>query len=209
MQNKAFSKILIVIILIVLIGGGFLVYKFWWLPKEKAKVPAGTTTDETANWKTYRNDQYGFEIKYPQDWELYHFEQPKDVQETTKRIGGVIDSIEFSPKGKTYNVETAYGISPIGIYVNINENLNKYLKDEKFPETEKISINGTAATEVKGVKNDAFWHSIFIERPDISGYIRIADNIYDIERAGNVSSQEANELHKVFKQMLSTFKFTN
>lgn len=25
-------------------------------------------TDETANWKTYKNDKYGFEISYPDNW---------------------------------------------------------------------------------------------------------------------------------------------
>ena len=25
--------------------------------------------DETANWKTYRNEEYGFKVKYPEDWE--------------------------------------------------------------------------------------------------------------------------------------------
>jgi hypothetical protein len=27
--------------------------------------------EETTNWKTYRNDEYGFEIKYPEDWQLF------------------------------------------------------------------------------------------------------------------------------------------
>jgi hypothetical protein len=27
--------------------------------------------DETANWKIYKNEEYGFEIKYPEDWEIY------------------------------------------------------------------------------------------------------------------------------------------
>ena len=28
-------------------------------------------TKETANWKTYRNEKYKYEIKYPSDWKLY------------------------------------------------------------------------------------------------------------------------------------------
>ena len=27
---------------------------------------------QSANWKTDRNDEYGYEMKYPQDWEMYH-----------------------------------------------------------------------------------------------------------------------------------------
>jgi predicted Zn-dependent protease len=29
-----------------------------------------TTTDDTANWKTYRNEKLGFEIKYPPEWKI-------------------------------------------------------------------------------------------------------------------------------------------
>ena len=34
-------------------------------------TPAPTTiptSDETRNWKTYQNEEYGFEMKYPNDW---------------------------------------------------------------------------------------------------------------------------------------------
>ncbi len=71
----------IVIILGVLVGGGILGYYYWWIAGLEArlgelevrlpeaqplevKIPA----DETADWKTYRNEEYGFGVRYPPSW---------------------------------------------------------------------------------------------------------------------------------------------
>ena len=58
-MQQAFSKIWILIILIALIAGGILAWQYLRVPEEK------TPKDETATWKTYLNDEYGFEVKYP------------------------------------------------------------------------------------------------------------------------------------------------
>lgn len=64
--------ITIIVVLAIILVGGVLAYQYWWLPKEEVKpleIEKQTIIpkDQTANWKTYRNEEYGFEIKYPKD----------------------------------------------------------------------------------------------------------------------------------------------
>lgn len=35
---------------------------------EFAQCPSGSDKVDTSNWKTYRNEKYGFEVKYPPAW---------------------------------------------------------------------------------------------------------------------------------------------
>jgi len=65
MSYKAFSKIWIIIILVIFVAGGILAWQYFWVPKEEVKAPEEVIIDETADWKIYRNEEYGFEIKYP------------------------------------------------------------------------------------------------------------------------------------------------
>ena len=69
-KNKGFSAVALIIILAVLIGGGYAVWK-----KPVATPPSALPEGEgIENWKTYRNEEYGFEFKYPPEWRETLFE---------------------------------------------------------------------------------------------------------------------------------------
>ncbi len=58
----------LIVLVIVIVGLNFAVP---FLSKT-AVAPVATTTNEVSigDWKTYKNDKYGFEFKYPGDWKI-------------------------------------------------------------------------------------------------------------------------------------------
>ena len=93
--NKKISTligILIIVVFALIVGGAI-----YWYSKEKfetpeVKVSEKTITDETANWKTYRNEEYGFEVKYPSNWQLSTIKNDDDSE-----------SFSLSPANETDN----------------------------------------------------------------------------------------------------------
>ena len=53
----------------VIVFGVVIVWQYLRLSKE-INLPENEIieTDETVDWKTYRNEEYGFEFKYPKNW---------------------------------------------------------------------------------------------------------------------------------------------
>ena len=68
--NKGISTpvaILIILILAILVRG-FIYWQYLEIRREETgllKIEIPEKVDETADWKTYRNEEYGFEIRYP------------------------------------------------------------------------------------------------------------------------------------------------
>jgi len=79
MKNKAFSTALVLIILVIVVGGGIFIWQYFGAPKEEAETPKGDETeDETADWRTYRNEWYGFELTFPERWKGYEAKEERD-----------------------------------------------------------------------------------------------------------------------------------
>ena len=92
------KRLLILLLIMFLISGGI----YWVWQSRSVTAPSVTpepvvvtepnqseTSIDTSNWKTYRNEEYGFEVKYPKDWI-----PPKAFQE----IGGVLTTY-LRPEG--------------------------------------------------------------------------------------------------------------
>jgi len=68
-SSKNFTPKFIGVILIIVALGAGASYGIWWWGSQNSQVAIPTVTpDPTANWKIYRNDQYGFEFRYPEGW---------------------------------------------------------------------------------------------------------------------------------------------
>ena len=220
-QSKTNWKfLLIVVILAAIVGGGVL----WCASKQEVlltefpeiKIPEG----ETADWKTYRNEQYSYEIKYPKDWEV-DFSGSYFSDAFYISLSGEISAESFTDFGiEVY--EGDYG-SQGPMFVSCTES----------EESEISGING-----IKYYCTVPYWKGTGHEKPPISeitshviiGELCADENFipqdYDLEKYGEpgiynnyfkfvldcegeewIGELGKNNCNQLFNQILSTFRF--
>lgn len=152
-------------------------------------------TDETANWKTYTNDKYGYEIKYPSDT----FRNPVSRGPISSSPEVIISTL-----GLTGNPGTG-AIIGADIIINVYDlnNGRRFLTEtgfmglnysEKF--RENTTFLGFPATKYQGTSVDSFKGIVFTANDKII-------NIY------TRFTKDDNSLSKAFDDILSTFKLIN
>lgn len=95
-QEKRKSIIIAMIILVFMVigSGGIFAWQYFWAPEEKAPKEE-VVKDETADWKTYRNEEYGFEVKHPAGWTL----RVRDTVDPTFEFSGEEGIFVVLPRG--------------------------------------------------------------------------------------------------------------
>jgi hypothetical protein len=175
-------SILLIVLLVVIVGGG-VVYKYYLAPgEEPSDGKPEESQDETADWEIYRNEEFGFGMKYPVDWEILH-----------KGYSGheiAFYHISFSPK----NLEGPHA-APITILVHNDnvENVSKLISTyEKLKSESEVIVDNRDSKKQVRLGPEGEFSVIFV--PGIGGLT------YEL-RYNNPQFKE------VFNKALPTFKF--
>lgn len=194
-NKEKFSFVKLILILIMLFAFGMVFGITAYLVQNKLVAnrepqisisPEATSTqvikDETADWKTYRNEKYGYEVKYPNNWEGI------ETSLTT-------DYASFTPEKKD--------MAQAGFWIRVYENSNKLSIKDWW---DKVYVKGDAAYELKGAflseGQSGFPVIVYKEKNglEFSYYVFSKDNyIYII-----LSPLADDKMNQTF----STFKFT-
>jgi hypothetical protein len=194
---------------------------------KEVPISPSKVEDETTNWKTYRNEEYGFEIKYPEDW-ITTGESPYTG------VGEIRALVRFYPEIYHEIETTSFHIAPVDVTILI---WNKYIEGREFdPQKYQYECwekcpNLEYAYECweKCVTADVYPHECWTECPtgySIAYYFWNKDKSKTAEitlrfRVGlllerarfekaadrNLYSLSDAEIEKIFNQMLSTFRF--
>jgi len=179
--NTNWKYLLIVFILGVLVGGGILAWQFGSLPSLITPTPT-PPIDETADWKTYRNEEYGFEMKYPKDW--------------TFKVTDPAYWCQITPRN--YNCLAAFQIG--GVHLVIYDNPNGYPAMEWLEENNPYNEYEYFISIAKTIKIGG-QPGVKIEQTNgrlvTISYVARGEYCFRLNDSGG----------EIFNQILSTFQF--
>jgi len=188
MNKKISFPIAIIIILVCAISvAGLAAWQYLEIPKGEEISEGAALEDETADWKTYRNEEYGFEIKYPSNLGVFGGENVINFHQVVPYLG--IDP------------EITIIVRDNPQQLSFEQWLEQYKKEEeiRISEKEPIVIGG-----VSGIK--------FLEEAEP---YKLGMGPFDFwvvcghgwSRIYCLYIYKNSEFLQVFNQMISTFRF--
>jgi len=207
-QGKTNWKFLLIVFILVIIVG---VVSLWYVKRlEQPYQPVEIKKSETADWKIYSNEEYGFKMKYPDNFKI-----SSDMYQN-----GVVTFIpkdeEFTPGVNipTYLISIGKISSPL-FGQQLKDFLTNYvifdpsgMHPKSFNEFGERKIGNNSFYFIKtGLFEGQLTLSYFLSSPKgvfsfnlLSSKVDWTNPNLDIEK---------DQGHLYLNQMLSTFKFTN
>lgn len=203
----------LVLALIILVGSGLRITRKEslldiWLAGRRGVSPtpeilATPTPDPTADWKTYTNEEYDFEFKYPSNKTAEFLEEPYNGFCNENKRRGLVNLLLWPEGKKLPVVGEEIGVSDVSLFIYGEENKNN-LSLEKWIEKncpqllsgykkENYEISGLSAVKYTRIGEG-------VGAPEIQPYIFLLKNnkLFYVHPYGD---------KEIFDQILSTFKF--
>ena len=194
-MTNTMKTLLVILALVIVGGGGWYYYENYYKKPTptptvtpSTKEPTTTTTkDETADWKTYTNEKYGYSLKYPKDWEY------KENMHEGYEKGAIVGFRKPPTKDEGF----------YDIVIRVADAGNTLTIDEWLARNAKPSIVTSPTHKTIGV--DKLPGVEFIEsNMDEHKAVYLAHN----KLVMSFTIAKDSKYLSIFNKMLSTFKFT-
>jgi hypothetical protein len=161
-------------------------------------VSPTVAADPTANWKTYKNDIYGFEFNYPGNWTFFDTNKPRQYSLYSPEY--VLESTASATikNGGSFSILVDYNNAN-----NQSKTLDEWARNINAADSQKITFSGREAIRsslLNAISNYAVSVS-FIDQSNGENN----KGIIILQMTSNQSDSE--KYNKIFDQILSTFRF--
>lgn len=170
---------------------------------DSPSTPLGTV-DDIANWKTYRNEEYGFEFKYPADWKTFTVDNYSESRDFL---------VGFRPPVKPENYNEGPYISLFYNHNPLNLALSTYFENQSnnYEDIRYLPFLDVPPTEVKDI-NGINFHTFLLPGVITTRHTYFSKKlgIFEFYKPEDLSYTEYYsdiELVGIYSDIISTFKF--
>ena len=212
-NQKGFSKIVLIIIVLILIGGVYFIFG-----KKEKNIPAQNIENESSQssqliggdlsmneWKTYKNEKYGLDFKYPSNWKIQEYKSGNI--ENGVSIG--LDPMKTISQSSYETLDRTPGLITIALG---KKNPFNVLEKEYFESLEKSEIGqGISARKIEDKTGENEPNPYYFNRHILvyyfgnSSFGDYVESDFSVEYVSDLNDQYL----KIFNQILSTFKITH
>ena len=200
--QKDWLKIILFSLLGLLVLAGAIYGGYWYAARKKVPptptpipqlTPTPSVEEQTKDWKVYRNQDYGFQIKYPPELALGPEPQAPDSE--------LLSSRSLSPPSEEWSVVIAVRSTPLDVLVAAEEALSA-------SSATQISVGELKAKKLEWVNRGRPDLGVTLNRYEQKVFIAHNDLSYIMSFYVDNDSNLKNAALQKFDLMLQTFKFT-
>ena len=220
-KKELLIPILLILLLIVFGITAYLGYQYYQSTKQLDTTtneiqPSSLPTDEstsipdpTTDWKIFSNTKYGYQFKYPDNWEVNRGPGESSDEELGKTRNIHIYSGRSTELSKPSDIGLSFSIDTNQLHQKGDEKLCNTLEDcitkstGHFPkelERTEESFQGNKAIRIIFRRDTSLYYQVFSYL-----FVIIGDDFYDFEMI--VQNGDFKDHKDLFDQILSTFKF--